>query len=76
MARGGPASPFGDEMSAEDLFNMFFGGGSMGGGSMGGGPFGQAAFNGPGTYSLDGSLRAWDDKLICFRSIHGIIWSW
>ena len=71
MARGGPASPFGDEMSAEDLFNMFFGGGSMGGG-----PFGQAAFDGPGTYSLCGSLRAWNDKLICFRSIHGIIWSW
>lgn len=53
MGRNGTASPFGDEMSAEELFNMFFGGGGMGGGM-----FEQAGFNGPGMYSLDGRIRS------------------
>ena len=72
FTRGGASSPFGDEMSPEDLFNMFFGGGNMGGG-----PFGQAGFGGgPGMYSLNGSLRSCNDKLNRFCSIHSIIWSW
>lgn len=32
---------FEDEISPEELFNRFFGGGGMGGGGMGGGPFGR-----------------------------------
>lgn len=73
MARGGAASPFGDEMSPEDLFNMFFGGGGMGGG-----PFGQAGFGGGpgGMYFLDSTFRPWADKLIFICSIYGFIWSW
>lgn len=40
---------FEGELSPEDLFNMFFGGGM--GGQMGGGPFGGGAFGGgPGEY--------------------------
>ena len=49
MSSSGPSpgfatSPFGggggfeSELSPEDLFNMFFGGGGMGGGGFGGGP--------------------------------------
>lgn len=48
MSSGGRASPgfagapfggqFDGELSPEDLFNMFFGGGGMGGGGFGGGP--------------------------------------
>lgn len=33
-----PFAAFDDEISPEDLFNMFFGGGGMGGGSPFGGP--------------------------------------
>ena len=37
----GGGGGFGGELSPEDLFNMFFGGGvPMNGGSFGGGPFG------------------------------------
>ncbi|KAH7105761.1 DnaJ-domain-containing protein [Auriculariales sp. MPI-PUGE-AT-0066] len=44
---------FEGEISPEDLFNMFFGGGGGGGGGFGGGPFGgtpvfTASFGGPG----------------------------
>ncbi|THH29509.1 hypothetical protein EUX98_g4668 [Antrodiella citrinella] len=51
---GGAASPFGGgfdgELSPEDLFNMFFGGGPMGGASFGGGgPMFTATF-GPGGF--------------------------
>ncbi|KAH8093270.1 DnaJ-domain-containing protein [Cristinia sonorae] len=56
-SRGSPGfangSPFGGgfegELSPEDLFNMFFGGGSMGGASFGGGPVFTASF-GPGGF--------------------------
>lgn len=41
---GGGGPRFADELSPEDLFNMFFGGG----GGMGGGPFGN---NGPSMLS-------------------------
>ncbi|KIJ65556.1 hypothetical protein HYDPIDRAFT_88646 [Hydnomerulius pinastri MD-312] len=52
-SRGFSSSPFGGgfegEMSPEDLFNMFFGGGgmAMNGGGFGGGPFGGGPFGGP-----------------------------
>ncbi|KAI4844179.1 DUF1977-domain-containing protein, partial [Aureobasidium sp. EXF-8845] len=42
---------FDDEISPEDLFRQFFGGGGgmgMGGGGFGGGPFGGGLFDGPG----------------------------
>jgi len=43
-AFGGGGGSFEAEMSPEDLFNMFFGGG----GGLGGGPFGNAVFGGGG----------------------------
>ncbi|ETW78634.1 molecular chaperone, DnaJ superfamily [Heterobasidion irregulare TC 32-1] len=60
MSSSGPSpgfatSPFGggggfeSELSPEDLFNMFFGGGGMGGGGFGGGPVFSATF-GPGGF--------------------------
>ncbi|KAI8968294.1 hypothetical protein BDF20DRAFT_172049 [Mycotypha africana] len=46
------ASPFGEEISPEDLFNMFFNGGFGGGGfqfaTAGSSPFSSATFMGPG----------------------------
>ena len=49
-SRSSAAGPtFESEISPEDLFNMFFGGGGMGmGGSPFGGPFGATSFGGPG----------------------------
>ncbi|KAI5197241.1 DUF1977-domain-containing protein [Aureobasidium subglaciale] len=49
--RGQAGGMFDDEISPEDLFRQFFGGGGMGGGGfggMGGGPFGGGLFDGPG----------------------------
>ncbi|PSR82617.1 hypothetical protein PHLCEN_2v6050 [Hermanssonia centrifuga] len=45
----GPGGGFEGEMSPEDLFNMFFGGGGMGQTSFGGGPVFTASF-GPGGF--------------------------
>jgi len=55
FANGGGPSPFGEELSPEDLFNMFFGGGGPAGfGGMGGGGFGGptmfSATFGPGGF--------------------------
>jgi DnaJ family protein B protein 12 len=58
------ASPFGEEISPEDLFNMFFGGGGMARGgsfSFGGAPgFSSATFVGPGfrTHTFNTGRRA------------------
>ncbi|THW71870.1 DUF1977-domain-containing protein [Aureobasidium pullulans] len=50
--RGPGGGMFEEEISPEDLFRQFFGGGGMGGGGpfggMGGGPFGGGLFDGPG----------------------------
>lgn len=49
MQYGGGGNMFGDEINADDLFNMFFGGGLGGGGGFGGGsPFVSFGGGGPG----------------------------
>lgn len=80
---GGMASPgtargfaggrqFEGEISPEDLFNMFFGGG-MGGQMGGGGPFGGGPFGGgPGERFLRDSIEC---SLYNFGSFHRILWS-
>lgn len=68
--RGGGGSMFEEEISPEELFRQFFGGG-MGGGGFGGGPFG-----GFGMYK-DRSLTIFIRRLTCdnrrqrFRLQHG-----
>ncbi|KAG9555894.1 DUF1977-domain-containing protein, partial [Aureobasidium melanogenum] len=53
---GGGGGMFDDEISPEDLFRQFFGGGGMGMGGGGfGGPFGGGLFDGPGfVFNLGG----------------------
>lgn len=57
---GGRSSMFEEEISPEELFNRFFGGGGMGGGGFG--AFGMdPAFSDPGlrTYTKQGQIRLW-----------------
>lgn len=72
--RGGGGSMFEEEISPEELFRQFFGGG-MGGGGFGGGPFG-----GFGMYN-GGSFKRLAQRLTCanrrqrLRLQHGR-WTW